>query len=344
MSENSGHQIKNNIVSECKRIQLATAFSGIGAVEQAFLIQGIDHDIVFAGDIDPYCKESYFANYRIEEERWHNDVHGFSAIPYLGKVDLFVGGSPCQSFSIMGKQKGFSETRGTLFYEYARIVKESQPKVFIFENVTGMLTHDKGRTWDVISSTFDELNYLWTYWVLNAKDYGLPQNRMRIFVVGFRADNKAFFSKLQMPKQIPLEKELKDLLDKDIPNKYYLPEKGFIRVIDPKQTKHVALNGKIARCQVACQQYNWFGDMRFETVIPERIAMDPRIYKGEYKGERGVARCLTPRECLRLMGFSDSFNLVVNDQQLYRQSGNSIAVPVIGAVVRSIIDTGVFYE
>lgn len=344
MSKTGRESMRDSHEPEGRSIQLATAFSGIGAVEQAFLIQEINHDIVFAGDIDPFCKESYFANYKIDESRWHNDVHGFSAIPYQGKVDLFVGGSPCQSFSVMGKQKGFNETRGTLFYEYARIVKESQPTVFIFENVTGLLTHDKGRTWDVISSTFDELQYLWTYWVLNAKDFGLPQNRQRVFVVGFKSDKKEYFERLQKPEQIPLNKELKDYLDTDVPNKYYLPEKGFVRVIDPKQTKHVALNGKIARCQVACQQYNWFGDMRFETEIPERIEKDPRIFKGEYKGVRGVARCLSPRECLRLMGFSDQFKLVVNDQQLYRQSGNSIAVPVIGAVVRSIIDTGVFDE
>ena len=339
-----GELILDNNTTRNRRIQLATAFSGIGAVEQAFLIQGIEHDIVFAGDIDPFCKESYFANYAIDESRWHSDVHDFSADPYLGKVNLFVGGSPCQSFSVMGKQKGFNETRGTLFYEYARIVKECQPDVFVFENVTGMLTHDKGRTWEVISSTFDELGYLWTYWVLNALDYGLPQNRLRIFVVGFRSDLAKYSAKLQKPEPVRLEKELKDLLDPEVPNKYYLPEKGFIRVIDPKQIKHVALNGKIARCQVACQQYNWFGDMRFETDIPERIENDPRIYKGIYKGVRGVARCLSPRECLRLMGYPDSFRLVVNDQQLYRQSGNSIAVPVIGAVVRSIIDTGVYYE
>lgn len=327
-----------------KSINLATAFSGIGAVEQAFQQLGVEHNIKFAGDIDPFCKESYFANYDIDERRWHSDVHDFTAIEYKNSIDLFVGGSPCQSFSIMGKRKGFEEARGTLFYEYARIVKECQPKVFIYENVTGMLNHDGGHTWKVISSVFDELEYQWTYWVLNAKDYGIPQNRRRIFVVGFHKDYASFFSKLMEPSQVELNFKVEDLLDEDVPNKYYLPEKGFYRVIDPNQSKHVALNGKIARCQVACQQYNWFGDMRFEDKIPERIQLDDRIYKGFYKGTLGVTRCLTPRECLRLMGFSDSFKLVVNDQQLYRQSGNSIAVPVIKAVVKQIMSTGIYDE
>src|SRR5699024_8056028 len=161
--------------------------------------------------------------------------------------DLFVGGSPCQSFSVMGKQGGLEEARGTLFYEYARLVNEIQPKVFIYENVTGMLKHDKGRTWEVISSIFDTLEYSWKYWVLNATDFGLPQNRRRIFVVGFRNDCKAFFQRIMDPQKIKLKVDMASMLESDVANKYYLPEKGFKRAIDPAQKKHVALNGTIAR-------------------------------------------------------------------------------------------------
>jgi DNA-cytosine methyltransferase len=134
------------------------------------------------------------------------------------------------------------------------------------------------------------------------------------------------------------------LLEEDVPNKYYLPEKGFKRVIDPNQKKHVALNGTIARCQVACQQFNWFGDMRLETEIPQRLEDDARVFKGIYEGKRSVARCLTPRECRRLMGYADSFKIVVPDPHMYRQSGNSIAVNVIMEVVRQINLTGVFKD
>ncbi len=366
-------------------IRLATAFSGIGAVEQALKQLEIDHKIVFACDNgerylkqtyeelkeyikaqqaenkeltareiisdiydktgkENYVKKTYMANYDIDEESWYEDVRFLDGTKYVNKVDLFVGGSPCQSFSIMGKRKGLEEARGTLFYEYARLVSEIKPKVFIYENVTGMLNHDKGHTWEVISKIFNELGYKWTYWILNAKDFGLPHNRRRIFVVGFRKDFRRSFRNLIEPQGVKLQCCLEDFLDRDIPNRYYLPEKGFKRVIDPKQIKHVSLNGKIARCQVACQQYNWFGDMRFETKVPKRIEIDERVYKGMYNGIRGVARCLTPRECLRLMGYDDEFKLVVPDMQLYRQSGNSIAVNVMKEVFNSIQITGVFEE
>ena len=118
-----------------RTIRLATTFSGIGAIEYAIRRLGLKTEIVFAGDIDKNCKTTYFANYNIEEERWHTDIHLFNAKPYKGKVDLLVGGAPCQAFSIVGDQRGFEDTRGTLFREFARVIKECMPKVFIFENV-----------------------------------------------------------------------------------------------------------------------------------------------------------------------------------------------------------------
>ena len=105
-----------------RTIRLATSFSGIGAIEHAFDRLGLNHEIVFAGDIEPKCKKSYFANYPIEESQWHNDIHELDATPYKGKVDLFVGGAPCQAFSMVGKRRGFEDTRGTLFREFARVV------------------------------------------------------------------------------------------------------------------------------------------------------------------------------------------------------------------------------
>lgn len=325
-------------------IHLGTSFSGIGAVEMACKKIGVNYKIEFAGDVDPFCKMTYFANYEITEDKWHNDVRLFSAKSFKHKIDLYVGGSPCQSFSVMGKRKGLEEARGTLFYEYARIIQECQPKVFVFENVTGMLNHDNGKTWAIISNVFNSLEYYWTYWVLNAKDYGLPQNRRRIFVVGFRKDYAHNFEKLEGPQKIVLKTSIIDYLDSEIPNKYYLPLKGFQRVTSPNESKHVSLNGKIARCQVACQQYNWFGDMRFETEIPKRLEEDNRVYKGIYHGIRGVARTLTPRECLRLMGFPNDFNIVVDDTHMYKQSGNSIAVNVLEKVLAQIINTKIFDE
>lgn len=360
-------------------IKIGTIFSGIGSVEHALDEMGIPHEIVFACDngerklktdysdifvkteglnnyeknkfiADLYIKESgvnyvedsYKANYTIDDSLFFQDVKLLDGSEFVDEVDLLVGGSPCQSFSVMGKRGGLDEARGTLFYEYARIVSESQPKVFIYENVTGMLNHDGGRTWKVISNIFDTLGYVWNYWVLNAKDFGLPQNRKRIFVVGFKDEFSSQFSKLKPPEPSKLNLEMSSFLEYNVPNKYYLPEKGFKRVIDPNQKKHVALNGTIARCQVACQQYNWYGDMRFETNIEERLENDDRIHKGEFNGKTGVTRCLTPRECLRLMGFSDSFKIAVPDTAMYRQVGNSIAVNVITEILKQINSTGVF--
>lgn len=360
-------------------IKLATLFSGIGAVEHALDRLEKPYEIVFACDNGErklktsykkieedtkglsnsekntyisalydkecgvnYVETEYKANYNVAEDRFFQDVKLLDGTEYCGEVDLLVGGSPCQSFSVMGKQGGLEEARGTLFYEYARLVKEIQPKVFIYENVTGMLKHDGGRTWKVITDIFDSLEYKWKYWVLNATDFGLPQNRRRIFVVGFKKEYEEFFDRILDPHKRELDINMTDLLEKDIPNKYYLPEKGFKRVIDPAQKKHVALNGTIARCQVACQQFNWFGDMRFEDNIPERLENDPRVYKGEYNGSRGVARTLTPRECLRLMGYDDNFKIAVPDPHMYRQCGNSIAVNVMMEVVERIMETGIF--
>lgn len=359
-------------------IKVATVFSGIGAPEQALEQLGIKYDIVFACDngerkISPTVEKeaethlgegnavvndiitqgyinasgenlvqrTYMANYSLPPKCFFQDVRYLDGKEYRGQIDLFVGGSPCQSFSVMGKRGGLEETRGTLFYEYARLVDEIRPKVFIYENVPGMLNHDGGNTWKVISDVFSSLSYRWTHWVLNAKDYGLAQNRRRLFVVGFAEEYASQFEKLIMPQPFPLTTTTADYLDSDVANKYYLPEKGFYRATDKKNIKYVAVNTTVSRCQVACQQSNWFGDMRFETVYPQRVADDGRIFKGYYKGEYGVCRTLTPRECLRLMGFSETFNIVVPDPIAYRQSGNSIAVNVIKKVIESIMETGV---
>lgn len=156
-------------------VRIGTVFSGIGAIEHAFQRLKLKHKIIFAGDIDANCKKSYFANYEINEEDWFTDVREFDASKYRGKVDFVIGGAPCQAFSMVGKRLGFEDARGTLFYEFARIVKETNPKVFLFENVKGMLNHDGGRTWRVIHDIFEELGYDVHFRVLNSKDYKIKE-------------------------------------------------------------------------------------------------------------------------------------------------------------------------
>jgi len=358
-------------------IRLATVFSGIGAIEQALEKKEIPYEIVFASDngninlkvteeeikekidnlpvlekkkyVDQlykstgkinYVEESYFANYPISKDRFFQDVRFIDGTQYKGKVDIFVGGSPCQSFSINGKKAGLEDARGTLFYEYARLVKEIQPKVFIYENVPHMLKHDGGKTWEAIRDIFDELEYDWDFQILNAKDFGLPQNRRRIFVVGFRKDLKVQLFRFPQGNT-NIDQNVENYLEPSVDDIYYLPQKGFEYTTNPKNKKRVSVNAVISRCQAANQQFNWCGDFRFETPKPQHF-VDDRIYIGDFEGVEGVVRKLTPRECLRLMGFSDKFNIVVPDTKLYMQSGNSIAVPVLEAIMDQILLEGVF--
>lgn len=361
----SGTDWRNIAFSQAKNtIRLGTSFSGIGAIEHAFKRLGLNYQIQFAGDIDADCKQSYFANYDITESHWHNDIHSFDAKPYMGQVDLFVGGAPCQAFSIRGKRGGFEDTRGTLFSEFARIVMECQPKIFIFENVKGILNHDKGRTWRTILRTFeDDCNYCVYYQVLNGKNYGVPQSRERLYCIGFK--NPTYF---KYPTPIPLEKTKYDYLDRIIDGKYFLKKKGvnFITRSINHVKSYTQINGDIMLCQKRNQQFNWHGDFVFHPALASEI--DDNIFKvsdfeEDYyidadlplyalkqednglfymsKNEqidttRGRYRKMTPRECLKLMGFDDSFKIVVPDTVIYKQAGNSIIVDVLIAILKQL--------
>ena len=203
-----------------KTVRLATTFSGIGAIEYAFKRLRIKHEIVFAGDINDKCKTSYLANYAITNELWHSDIHQLDARPYRNQVDLLVGGAPCQAFSIVGNRKGFDDTRGTLFREFARIIKECNPKVFIFENVQGLYNHDNGQTWEVISNTFrDYCGYHIFFRRLNSKNYGIPQHRERLYCVGFRKQTDFLF-----PAPIGCPYVMYDFMEDYRGGNYYLKE------------------------------------------------------------------------------------------------------------------------
>lgn len=354
-----------------RTIRLGTSFSGIGAIEHALNRLGLHTDILFAGDIDPNCKTAYFANYDISENRWHTDIHDFDATPYKGQIDLLVGGAPCQAFSLRGKHGGFEDTRGTLFREFARIVIECQPKVFIFENVKGMLSHDKGNTWRVIKETFEkDCDYDVYYQVLNGKDYGVPQSRERLYCIGFKNETE-----FKYPAPIPLERTVYDFLEKRFEKKYFLRQKGanFITRSINYRKSYTQINGKILLCQKRNQQFNWHGDFVFHPKIKEDmsntltddhlfrladfeenyfIVNQPEKYALKSEGKSienmievdscmidekyGRFRKLTPRECLRLMGFDDSFNIVCTDTETYKQAGNSIIVDVLMALMKQM--------
>ena len=365
-------------------IRLGTLFSGIGAIEQALKRLNLNSSITFAGDIDSHVKQSYFANYEIAASNWHSDVTQFSAKKYLGEVDLLVGGSPCQAFSMVGKRLGLEDIRGTLFYDFARIVAETKPKVFIYENVKGLINHDNGRTWRVVQDVLSDFGYKLFSKIMNSRDYGIPQNRERIIVVGF-ADNSVDF---EFPSKIPLEHTMQDFLEDYTDSKYYLKEKGIKFVTSSKNRlkRYTQINGDIALCQKANQQFNWHGDFVFERVneqdfdqfvfdvndVEEKYYLSDKVrayvlasgtksFKTSIKTDLEVARPLlqsmhkmhragvdnyvthkgrirklTPKECLRLMGFRDDFKIAVSDTQMYRQAGNSIVVDVLISLLKQM--------
>lgn len=328
-------------------------------------------------------RKSYQANYpSVTDDKFHWNVSFLEGTQYRDQVDLFVGGSPCQSFSMVGKQMGLSDTRGTLFYEYARIVSEVQPKCFIYENVRALLNNDNGRTWKTMKKVFTDLGYDWKMQTLNARDYGIPQNRERVFVVGFRKD-LCVGNDFCFPEKIKLSTTMQDFLLDVVAGKYYLPEKGVNFVLDSKNLakSYTQVDGKIQLCQKKNQQFNWHGDFVFvDEKTAERLGM-PEMEKyylsksvqeyvlasgtktfvsrpgtdlpvartllttmhkmhrsgvDNYITRNGRLRKLAPRECLRLMGFSDSFKIVVSDTAMYQQAGNAIVVDVLVNLLKQI--------
>ena len=352
-------------------IRVASLFSGIGAFEQALKILGLKSKIVLACDNDPFVKQSFFANYEIEEKNWFDDVQKINGTKFKNKVDLLVGGAPCQSFSMVGKRLGLKDTRGNLTLHFIKKINEIKPKVFIFENVRALLSVDNGEAWKIIYNKFKQTGYTFYYDKLNAKNFGIPQNRERLFVIGFKNKQNFLF-----PQPVKLKNNMQDLLEGEFDKKFYLPPKGVAFVTKNKNLKkrYTQVNGKIALCQKRNQQFNWHGDFVQvkKSNIKKYILSDkvkkyvlssgtkgfyskPEIdleiarplvstmHKMHRSGvdnyislKKGKIRKLTPRECLRLMGFPDNFKQVVSDTQLYRQTGNSIVVNIIIALLKEM--------
>ena len=368
--------LNSNIpIPTIKTLKVGTLFSGIGAFEHALDRLSIKHQIVFACDNDSYVKKSYFENYNIQDSDWYDNVLQLDASKYNHEnIDIVVGGSPCQSFSFVGKQKGLEDDRGNLIFEFIRVIKECNPKMFIFENVKGLTTHESGKTFDYVLSKFKELNYNISYNILKAADYGIPQSRQRLFLIGINKNNSNITIHFPPPK-LELTLKMQDLLEDNVDTQYYLQQKGQeFAVKDINLTKkYTQINGEIALCQKKNQQFNWHGDFVFEyRDIPDKYYLSDSVKdyvlksgtKGfnmkpeidlqiarpilssvhkmhragvdNYVTKYGKLRKLTPRECLRLMGFSDNFKIIVSDTRMYQQAGNSIVVNVLMEIIKNI--------
>ncbi len=300
--------------------------------------------------------KTYLANYgnHINVDDFYLDIRFLDGRDYSdSNIDLLVGGSPCQAFSAVGAQYGLSDTRGTLFYEFARIVKETQPKVFIYENVRGLTTHDNGHTWQVMKSVFENvLNYKITEpQILNASDYGIPQSRRRVFVVGIREDINC--GKFEYPSPLQLKYTMQDFLEDNCAYGHFNfdPLSGDIKIekvkgkpddkfiLTPAVQKYV-LAGGTANYQTSTET-----DLPIARTLMKMMTQHHRAGVDNYitvNKNPLILRQLSDREALRLMGFTDDFVIAVSSMQTLRQAGNSIVVDVMMAVVRELLKTGVY--
>lgn len=406
-------------------ITIGTTFSGIGAPEEALRKLNLNHKVLFACDIDKHAKQAYLANNVLDEKDFFDDITQMDVSRFQNKLDVYVGGSPCQSFSTYGKQLGLNDDRGNLFMHYIKIIEQTFPKYFIWENVSSVLTNDKGKSWEVIQNEFANLckgspsrSYNIQHIIINSSEIGFPQNRSRLFVIGSRKDNK---TSLDIWKPLLLESDSNaiDLLDKDLSVlKLYPPikDKKLEFVTSPKCDKNGYTrihniespheNNGLFACQTARQITNWHGNFVYHplnnaqkgSIQPSEVFANRFVsktqwdeymsspinrtkflkyykemkeyestlnlslpfvsgdsiehginnyqavcrylfirYNGREKfGPHGVIRPTTPRENLRLMGFSDSFKIVTSDSQAYKQAGNSMVVDVIAHLFKQM--------
>lgn len=318
-------------------------FAGIGGIRLGFEKAFIDNiKTVFVSDFDTNANKTYRLNF--------ND--NFDIVGDITKIkesnipnfDICLAGFPCQAFSVAGKREGFNDDyygrcRGTLFLDIIRICDYHKPKVIFCENVKGLAIHDNGHTFEIIKSAFEEIGYTVYDKILNSKDFGVPQNRERIYLVCFR--NDLGILDFKFPLGIKLDKCLKDILDSaPIPSKYYLSDK-YLKTLIKHKERHKAMGhgfGYVIRdldgiagtlvCGGSGLEGNLIKDEREHSLVPIRKI------SGEINKES--IRKMTPREWARLQGFSDDFRLEIADTHLYKQLANSVTVNVIEAIANKI--------
>ena len=318
-------------------------FAGIGGIRLGFdKAFGRDIETVYVSEWDKFANETYRANFKDEFEI-DGDITKV-AEKDIPEFDICLAGFPCQAFSMAGSHGGFEDNyhgrcRGTLFLDVVRICEYHKPKVIFCENVKGLTIHDKGRTFKVIKSAFEEIGYTVFDKVLNSKDFGVPQNRERIYLVCVR--NDLGIKEFNFPKGKDSGKTIRDILDPaPVPSKYYLSE-TYMQTLINHRARHEAAGhgfGYVIRdldgiagtivCGGMGREGNLIKDEREHSMVPTTHI------KGEIN--KDSVRKMTPREWARLQGFPDSFKLELADTHLYKQFGNSVTVNVIEAIAREI--------
>lgn len=321
-----------------QKFKFIDLFAGIGGFRLA--LQNLGGKCVFTSEWDKYSKKTYKANYG---EFPFGDITKELTKSFIpNNFEVLCAGFPCQAFSIAGKKGGFEDTRGTLFFDVAEIIKRKKPKAFFLENVKGLKNHRSGKTLATILNVLrNDLNYFVPDpKIINAKDFGVPQNRERIFIVGFRKDLNV--KNFKYPKPSNPNTKLQDILEEEeVSVKYYLST-VYLKTLRKHKARHeskgngfgydIKPNDGIASaivCGGMGRERNLLYDFRLQNFTP--------ITKIKGQVNREGVRKMTPREWARLQGYPDNFKIVVSDVQAYKQFGNSVAVPAIQATAKKII-------
>ena len=329
----------------CNKFTFIDLFAGVGGIrlgfEQACKDLGFNAECVFTSEIDEWACRTYRKNFPIDIHDPKSDITKVDETK-LPDFDVLLAGFPCQAFSIAGKRGGFDDTRGTLFFDVARIIKEKQPQAFLLENVKGLINHRGGKTLEVIVNTLEkDLGYTVFYKVLNAKDYGLAQMRERIYIVGFRGDCGGGFD-FPLPVSKSELKVIRDIIEENpVDAKYYLST-VYIECIKAHKARHQAKGhgfgyeirdlDEVAGA-IVCGR---MGKERNLIIDTRQTDLTPTTHiKGEYN--RDGLRRMTPKEWERLQGFPDDWTAGIANVHRYKQMGNSVAVPVIKAVAFNMI-------
>jgi len=310
-------------------------FAGIGGFRSGFEKHGCK--CVFTSEIDSHAQEMYGLNYG---DRVHSDITQIDE-KEIPNHDILLAGFPCQPFSIAGEKKGFNDTRGTLFFDIERILKEKKPKVVVLENVKHFKSHDKGNTIKVVLTALQELGYTTNWQVLNAKDFGVPQNRERTIIVGALNGVEFDFSKLE--KKAPIT--IKDILE-ERDDFEYLDESEYTLIENPKRQPSGLIFAGYRNKNMRTK------GVRENTEHLSRVHKQPnRIYSSDgthptlssqesagryYIYHQEKVRKLTIKECYRLMGFPDDFKLIGSKAKLYNRIGNSIVIPMVEEIAKQV--------
>jgi len=304
-------------LSEFKFIDL---FAGVGGIRIPFSELGAE--CVFSSEWDKHAQQTYLLNHGHLPKGDITKIEAEAIPPF----DILLAGFPCQPFSNAGLKKGFEDTRGTLFFDVCRIADYHKPKVMLLENVKGFKNHNKGQTFKVVEHTLHNMGYSLYTKVLNAKDFGLPQNRERIFIVAFLNDFFDQRERFNFPSPTLDIVKVGDILDNDVDPKYTISDRlweGHRR----RKEEHIAKG-------------NGFGYSLFHHHSPYTSTISARYYKDGSEiliaQEGKNPRKLTPREAARLQGFPETFQLPSSSMQAYKQFGNSVPVPVVRAIAKKI--------